>query len=110
MQKIIILKNEYEILKDVILKLNIKKYMLVGNGISRFLPVANLLSSLKISNVSFVSFQSNPSLDDVVSGVKLFNSENCDCIIAAGGGSAIDVAKCIKLFCRMDVDFNFLGQ
>ena len=63
--------------------------MLVGNGISRFLPVANLLSSLKISNVSFVSFQSNPSLDDVVSGVKLFNSENCDCIIAAGGGSAV---------------------
>ena len=36
--------------------------------------------------------------DSVVKGVRLFREEKCDCIIAVGGGSAIDVAKCIKLY------------
>jgi alcohol dehydrogenase class IV len=31
-------------------------------------------------------------------------------IVAVGGGSAIDVAKCIKLFCRMNPSVNFLRQ
>ena len=110
MQKILTLKNNYKILEDILLKINTKKYMLVGNGINRFLPISNLLSNLKIPFVNFVDFKSNPSLNDVVSGVKLFNFEYCNCVVAAGGGSSIDVAKCIKLFCRMNVDSNILGQ
>ena len=51
-----------------------------------------------ISLVSFSDFKPNPLYESVVLGVKLFRSENCGAIIAVGGGSAMDVAKCIKLY------------
>ena len=43
-------------------------------------------------------------------GVEVFLSEGCDAIVAVGGGSIIDVAKCIKLYCRMSPDKNYLLQ
>ncbi len=48
--------------------------------------------------ISFSDFQPNPLYENVVRGVDFFRGENCDMIIAVGGGSAIDVAKCIKLY------------
>ena len=43
-------------------------------------------------------------------GIKLWHSEKCDEIVAVGGGSAIDVAKCIKLFSNMKMEENYLTQ
>lgn len=64
----------------------------------------NKLSSLKVSIVRFSDFQPNPLYESVVKGVELFRSESCDSIIAVGGGSAIDVAKCIKLYSNLSGD------
>lgn len=58
----------------------------------------------------FTEFGSNPLYGDVCKGVDLFNQNKCDAIIAVGGGSAIDVAKCIKLFCKMDKGLNYFEQ
>ncbi|MCI8663804.1 MAG: phosphonoacetaldehyde reductase [Hungatella sp.] len=63
-----------------------------------------------IPHVDFTDFDSNPLYEDVCKGVDVFNSHNCDVIVAIGGGSAIDVAKCIKLFCKMDKRKNYLKQ
>lgn len=49
-----------------------------------------------IQLVHFSGYTSNPKVEEVQSGVALFEQANCDFIIAVGGGSAIDVAKCIK--------------
>ena len=38
--------------------------------------------------------------ESVVAGIEALRAHHCDFIIAAGGGSAMDVAKCIKLFLR----------
>ena len=46
----------------------------------------------------------------MVKGVEKFVSGTCDGIIAVGGGSAIDVAKCIKLFSGMNEKKNYLEQ
>ena len=35
----------------------------------------------------------NPTIDCIEEGVKLFNDNGCDCIIALGGGSPMDCAK-----------------
>ncbi len=51
--------------------------------------------------IPFKDFQSNPQYDSVVKGVGLFRRERCDSIIAVGGGSAMDVAKCIKAYANM---------
>jgi alcohol dehydrogenase class IV len=62
------------------------------------------------TDVIFNQFSSNPLYEDVCKGVKLFNANHCDTIVAVGGGSTIDVAKCIKLYCKMDPDRNYLQQ
>ena len=58
----------------------------------------------------FTGFSPNPLYEQIVEGVKVFNENSCDIIVAVGGGSAIDVAKCIKLYCRMDPSVNYLQQ
>lgn len=59
-------------------------------------------SGVKI--ISFRDFQSNPQYESVVNGVRLFRRERCDSIIAVGGGSAMDVAKCIKAYANLNDD------
>lgn len=51
--------------------------------------------------IPFQDFQSNPQYENVVKGVELFRMRYCDSIIAIGGGSAIDVAKCIKAYANV---------
>lgn len=45
----------------------------------------------------FSDFTPNPLYEQVCNGIELLKTSNCDTILAVGGGSAIDVAKCIKL-------------
>ena len=47
--------------------------------------------------IKFSDFTPNPLYEQVCNGIELLKSLNCDTILAVGGGSAIDVAKCIKL-------------
>ena len=47
--------------------------------------------------VKFSDFTPNPLYEQVCNGIELLKSSHCDTILAVGGGSAIDVAKCIKL-------------
>lgn len=37
----------------------------------------------------------NPTIKNVEEGLKIFKAKNCDCIVAFGGGSALDCAKTI---------------
>lgn len=48
--------------------------------------------------VRFSDFHPNPSYESVVAGVEKFRKEKTGLILAVGGGSALDVAKCIKLY------------
>ncbi len=45
----------------------------------------------------FSDFTPNPLYEQVCNGIELLKTSSCDTILAVGGGSAIDVAKCIKL-------------
>ena len=60
--------------------------------------------------VRFDDFQPNPLYESVVKGVRLFRERGCGGIMAVGGGSAMDVAKCIKLFSNMDPAVHYLEQ
>lgn len=53
--------------------------------------------------VEFTDFSPNPDYLDVMKGVELISIENCDAILAIGGGSAIDTAKAIKFYGEVDV-------
>jgi alcohol dehydrogenase class IV len=43
----------------------------------------------------FSNFSGNPTGENVDEGVEVFNKNNCDSVIAIGGGSALDVGKAI---------------
>ena len=53
---------------------------------------------LKDYNVThFYDFEVNPKLPDIEKGIQLFKENNCDFVIAVGGGSVIDVAKSVNI-------------
>lgn len=79
-----------------------RKVLLVCDHSIKFLEDFNRkLEEIQTPKVRFSDFQPNPQYESVVEGVRLFRSENCDAIAAVGGGSAMDVAKCIKLYSNL---------
>lgn len=87
-----------------------KKTLLVIDSSFPFLNIKDEVDNIHIPFVKFSDFTPNPLYDDVCKGVDLLNAEHCDTILAVGGGSSIDVAKCIKLYCRMSKEALYLNQ
>ena len=61
----------------------------------------------------FSNFTGNPTGENVDEGVKEFNKNNCDGVIAIGGGSALDVGKAIAFMSgqnRPIWDFEDIGD
>lgn len=85
-----------------------KKFLLVKDGAYDFLGLKDFFDAYP--HIEFSEFTPNPLYEQVCAGVELFNKEACELIVAVGGGSTIDVAKCIKLFCKMDHSINYLKQ
>ena len=70
----------------------------------------DLPKRLPVQVVHFDGFSPNPKYEDIIKGVDLFRREQCDMIAAVGGGSGMDVAKCIKLYSGMDPSRLYLEQ
>lgn len=87
-----------------------KKVLLVTDSSFAFLNIKDEVEGIEVPFVKFSDFTPNPLYEDVCKGVELFNAEECDTILAVGGGSSLDVAKCIKLYCRMSKDTLYLDQ
>ena len=100
MKVILTNQDNYRGLTDYLKKIGCHKILLVcGKSIDKLRLgeyFETLPSSLEITIVKFSGFTPNPTYEEVVEGVEIFNHEKCDAIVAVGGGSAIDVAKCIK--------------
>lgn len=86
------------------------KVLLVCDASFPFLSIKEKIENMGTPHVVFDKFTSNPLYEDVCKGVDLFQITKCDTILAVGGGSSIDVAKCIKLYCKMSKDDIYLNQ
>lgn len=62
-------------------------------GLTR--KLANVFEKLGIKCTIYDGVIPNPTISCVEEGVKLYNENNCDCIVALGGGSPMDCAKVI---------------
>lgn len=96
----------YKSIETALKEIDSQRYMLVCDSSFPFLPIKNLFKT----DVVFDKFTPNPLYEQVCNGVEMFNAHHCDSIVAVGGGSTIDVAKCIKLYCKMNPDKNYLQQ
>jgi len=86
------------------------KVLLVCDSSFPFLNIIDDIERMEVPYVMFDQFTPNPLYEDVCKGVGLFQSAKCDTILAVGGGSSLDVAKCIKLYCQMEKDKIYLEQ
>lgn len=107
--------KEQEIIKNINnLPIILNKYNLHNPlvVVSKFLKtkIEKLLHSHNINYALFDDFDANPKYEEVENALKLFKDNNCDSVVSLGGGSAIDVAKCVKLFSAMDENKNYLTQ
>lgn len=101
-QRILSADPKFSELDEYLAQLSVRRILLVcGRSIHNMQIWEYFQNISRNSNyhIAFFSdFHPNPEFESVVHGVGRFQKANCDCIIAVGGGSAIDVAKCVKLY------------
>jgi len=74
--------------------------------------IKTLNSNLKNVKI-FSNFSGNPTGNNVNEGVKIFNENKCDGVIALGGGSGLDVGKAIAFMSSQERsiwDFEDIGD
>ena len=105
-------KDDYKELEDYFDENQINNVFVVCTDSIGFLNINSFFNriSKKIQVSFFDKFLPNPTYESVVDGIKSFKESKSKIIIAVGGGSAMDVAKCIKLFSTMNPDENYLSQ
>lgn len=88
-----------EKLDKVFKKENIKSVLIVtdkgivSNGL--VIPVTEALKSSDVKCTVFDKTQPNPTVNNVEEALTLYKENNCDCLIAIGGGSSMDCAKAL---------------
>ena len=107
-------KNLREELKSFFQEYSFKRVFLVAGRSFSKLPIGQeleeIFSELGISSYHFSAFHANPRLEEVEAGIDDYSAFQGDSILAVGGGSALDTAKCIKLFVGLSKEQSYLEQ
>lgn len=86
-------------LPDFMLEKGAKKVLVVtGNVLMNLELPAPLLQAFEEKHIEYVVFRDvkpNPTASDVEAGYRLYVENDCQCIVAFGGGSPMDCAKAI---------------
>ena len=88
-----------ELIPETVKKNGCKKPIIVTDkGIVNLGLIDSLVEALKKSEIPFTIYDKtvpNPTTDNVAEAYDLYKKENCDCLIAFGGGSSMDCAKAL---------------
>ena len=107
-------QGDYTALGKCLWTYGIKRLLWIHGKSAERLKVGQYLTTglrqMQIEVESFTDFTANPDYESVVKGVNSFRQFQADGIIATGGGSAIDVAKCIKLYSVLEPGECYLQQ
>mgnify|MGYP004442271605 CR=1 FL=1 len=78
-----------------------------GTSVKKYGYLAALEKELDLAGISYELFDQirpNPTSDNVMDGAAMAKQTGCDFVIALGGGSVMDCAKCIALMMTNDGD------
>ena len=110
-------QNRIKDLSNACKNLNIKKPLLVtDHGLARseiVLSAVNDLNDERISVQLYSNVVGNPTGTNVKEGVDHYKKNNCDGVIAFGGGSGLDVGKAIAFMSGQNLplwDFEDVGD
>ena len=99
-------ENRINDLYDACKNLNIIKPLFVTDKDLVNLPFIKKIISENLKKFNefkvFSNFTGNPIGENVEEGVKEFKKNNCDGVVAIGGGSALDVGKAIAFMSQQD--------
>ena len=113
-QRVWTVENDYSVLEKYLTERNVRSILLVCGSSFESLTVGKYINECAkkkgIRLVKFSEFSPNPKYEEVVNGTALLREEQSDLLMAVGGGSAIDVAKCMKLYKNLDPSLNYLDQ
>ncbi len=86
------------------LKLNSVKgavFVVSGKSFSKTGFLDNLQINNSVELKRFTEFSENPTLEEVIAGLKAHKKSNASLILAVGGGTAMDLAKLIKCYANI---------
>lgn len=107
MQRIIEINGDYEELRDFFRQ--DEKLFLVCDGSYSYLKIGKFFDTFP-NIIKFSDFKPNPDYASVKKAVAMYRREVCHTIMAIGGGSAIDLAKCVKLYASMNEKKEYIDQ
>ena len=110
-------ENKIQDLKNACQNLNIKKPLFVTDNVlvknKIFLDTVKILYNKKFELKIFSNVVGNPTGKNVKDGVEIFKKNDCDGVIAFGGGSGLDVGKAIAFMSAQNLpiwDFEDIGD
>ena len=93
--------NSIERLEKILKKNNFRKiFLITGRKSFKSTDIKKIIFDI-LEEYDFYHFNDytiNPKVEDIKKGLDLFTKEKSDVIVAIGGGSVIDIGKCISLF------------
>lgn len=88
-----------ELIVELLKKRGIRSVLLVTDaGLRKVRSTARLEKLLETKKIKYAVYdktQANPTVHNVEEALELYRRENCECLIAFGGGSSIDCAKAV---------------
>ncbi len=94
-------KGTIHALADAVSEAGYKKAMFIHGGSLKRSGVADMIQTMLIEKgvevFDYVNVQPDPTLELVDEGAAFARENGCDCVVAVGGGSVIDLAKSINM-------------
>src|SRR6266850_1336985 len=86
-----------KVLPELLKKYRISRPLIVTD---KGLVELGILEKLGIASVVFDHVETNPTEGMVLEGTELYRKSECDGIVSVGGGSPIDLAKCVAILVK----------
>ena len=101
--EVVVGKNVMELIGRYLGHFGSRKTMVVTDkNILKLNWFQNIINNLMKKDIEYIIFDEvseNPRDYEAMLGAELFLAEDCDSIVAVGGGSPMDCAKCISIVC-----------
>lgn len=109
--KLITGQDALDYLAQALLKFNIQKPLIVSDqGVVKSGTIQHVLDLLDVEYSIYDSVKPEPELEQVQDCIEFYHANQSDAVIAVGGGSALDIAKCVAALAGQEGEIrDFVG-
>jgi alcohol dehydrogenase len=109
--KLITGQSALQYLVQAIEQFKIQKPLIVTDqGVVKSGTIQHVLDLLTVEYSIFDAVKPEPELEQVQESIDVYHAQQCDAVLAVGGGSALDIAKCVAALAGQVGDiYEFVG-